>query len=52
MPKQHRKRLEESLAKAFRTDPVETSLVGWTKLGLYELQRKRERPPLAEIWTP
>ena len=52
MPKQHRKRLEEVLAKAFRADPVETSLVGWTKLGLFELQRKRERRPLAEIWSP
>ena len=52
MPKQHRKRLDEALAKAFRADPIETTLVGWTKLGLFELQRKRERRPLAEIWSP
>ena len=49
MPKQHRKTLEEALKKAFRADPVETSLVGWTSLGLYELQRKRERYPLSEV---
>ncbi len=49
MPKQHRRTLEEALKKAFRDDPVETSLVGWTALGLYELQRKRERRPLAEV---
>ncbi len=49
MPKQHRRTLEEALRKAFRDDPVETSLVGWTALGLYELQRKRERRPLAEV---
>lgn len=49
MPKQHRRTLEEALKKAFRDDPVETSLVGWTGLGLYEMQRKRERRPLAEV---
>ena len=26
---------------------VETALAGWTPLGMYELQRKRERVPLA-----
>ena len=51
MPKPQRRTLDEALAKAFRADPVETSLVGWTKLGLYELNRKRDRRPLAEIWT-
>lgn len=49
MPKKDRRRVEEALRKAVRDDPVETSLVGWTGLGLYELQRKRERRPLAEV---
>lgn len=46
MPKKDRKQLEQVLRAAFRTDPIETSLVGWTTLGLYELQRKRDRVPL------
>ncbi len=49
MPKKDRRTLEEALRKAFRADPVETSLVGWTPLGHYELQRKRERHPLHEV---
>lgn len=46
MGKKDRRALEEALKAAFRKDPVETSLVGWTKLGLFEIQRKRERRPL------
>ena len=46
MPRQNRKAVEEALKKAFRADPVETSLAGWTPLGHLELQRKRERRPL------
>lgn len=49
MPKQHRRTLEEALAKAFRADPIETALVGWTSLGLFEIQRKRERWPITEL---
>ena len=30
MPKQHRRKLDEVLKSAFRTDPIETALVGWT----------------------
>ncbi len=48
MPKKLRAQLEAALAKAFRADSIETSLVGWTTLGLFEIQRKRERVPLAE----
>ena len=48
MPKKERRNLEGALRAAFRTDPIETSLVGWTSLGLFEIQRKRERIPLAE----
>ncbi|PIE07697.1 MAG: ribonuclease G [Rhodobacterales bacterium] len=46
MPKKDRRALEQALRAAFRADPVETALVGWTGLGLFELQRKRERRPL------
>ncbi|MDU8945841.1 ribonuclease E/G [Ovoidimarina sediminis] len=47
-PKKDRRTLEEALKKAFRDDPVDTALVGWTSMGLYEMQRKRERRPLGE----
>lgn len=45
-PHKDRRLLEQALRAAFRTDPVETALVGWTGLGHFELQRKRERRPL------
>lgn len=44
--KVHRKQVEQTLRAAFRSDPIETSLVGWTSMGLFELQRKRERAPI------
>lgn len=43
--KAHRKQVEQSLRAAFKADPIETSLVGWTAMGLFEMQRKRERAP-------
>ena len=46
MSKSQRRQLEQSLRAAFKADPIETSLVGWTQMGLFELQRKRERLPL------
>lgn len=46
IPKKDRKVVEQTLRAAFKADPVETSLVGWTPLGHYELQRKRDRLPL------
>lgn len=46
MSKIDRRQVESSLKAAFRADPIETALVGWTPLGHYELQRKRERLPL------
>ncbi|PYE82490.1 ribonuclease E/G [Pseudoroseicyclus aestuarii] len=49
MSKAHRRQVEQSLRASFRADPIETSLVGWTTGGLFELQRKRERLPLAAI---
>ncbi|MGL4311318.1 MAG: ribonuclease E/G [Paracoccaceae bacterium] len=49
MPKKDRHILEQVLRTAFKGEGAETSLVGWTTLGLYELQRKRDRRPLAEV---
>lgn len=46
MAKKDRKQFEIALARSFRADPIETSLVGWTPLGHFELQRKRERLPV------
>lgn len=45
MSKAHRKQLEQSLRAMFKADGIETSLVGWTPMGCFELQRKRERRP-------
>jgi Ribonuclease G/E len=45
MSKAHRKQIESTLRGAFREDSIDTALVGWTPLGHFELQRKRERLP-------
>ncbi|MEM9145508.1 MAG: ribonuclease E/G [Pseudomonadota bacterium] len=50
LPKRDRRRVEDALKTALRFDPVETTLAGWTPLGLLELTRKRERRPLAEMF--
>jgi Ribonuclease G/E len=49
LKKTERRRVEDTLKSAFRRDPVETSLAGWTPLGNFELQRKRERRPVTEL---
>jgi Ribonuclease G/E len=46
MPKKDRRLFETSLRAAFKADQVETNLVGWTTMGLYELQRQRARLPV------
>lgn len=51
MPKRDRVALEQVLRAAFRGESAETSLAGWTPLGLYELVRKRDRIPLTELLT-
>lgn len=48
MPKRDRATLDQVLKAAFRHESAETALAGWTPLGNYELQRKRDRLPLAE----
>ncbi len=49
MPKKDRATLEQVLRAAFKGEAAETSLAGWTTLGLYELVRKRDRVPLREV---
>lgn len=51
MGKKDRKLFESTLRGAFRSDTVETALVGWTPLGHFELQRKRDRIPLKGLLT-
>lgn len=48
-PKRDRRQIEAALTAALRTDPIETALAGWTPLGHFEMQRKRDRLPLSEI---
>lgn len=50
-PKKDRRQMETVLKAAFRHDSVATTLSGWTNQGNFELQRKRERPPLLERLT-
>jgi len=52
MAKKDRRQFEQTLRAAFKADPVETALVGWTPIGHFELQRKRERLPLPATKTP
>ncbi len=49
MPKKDRRGFEAALRAAFRSDPEETILAGWTPLGHFELQRKRGRVPMSEV---
>ena len=49
MPKKERRGFEAALRAAFKNDPEETILAGWTPLGHFELQRKRGRIPLSEV---
>lgn len=48
-PKKEKAQLEQVLKSALRRDGSETSIAGWTPLGHLELQRKRDRIPLAEV---
>ena len=49
MAKRDRVAFEGALRAACRACPVETTLVGWTPLGHYELTRRRERVPLSSL---
>jgi ribonuclease G len=48
IPKRDRGVLDQVLRAAFKTES-ETHLAGWTALGLYEMTRKRDRLPLADL---
>tara|TARA_R110002096_G_scaffold22170_2_gene71470 strand:+ start:9445 stop:10494 length:1050 start_codon:yes stop_codon:yes gene_type:complete len=48
-PKKDRRTIESALNAAFRKGGIDTIIVGWTTLGNFELQRKRERIPLTEL---
>lgn len=48
MAKKDRRAVESALRGALKTDGVDTTLVGWTNLGHFELQRARTRAPLPE----
>jgi ribonuclease G len=48
MPKRERGILDQVMKAAFKTEG-EVNLAGWTTLGLYELTRKRDRLPLADL---
>lgn len=49
MPKKDRRAFESALRAALRDDGIDTTMVGWTPLGHFELQRKRARLPLGEV---
>ncbi len=49
MGKKDRRSFEAALRAAFRRDMTETALAGFTPLGHYELQRKRDRAPLLGV---
>ena len=49
MPKKDRLVLEQQLRTAFKGESAETSLAGWTPLGLFELVRKRDRVALGGL---
>ena len=49
MPKKDRATLDQVLRAAFKGEAAETSLAGWTTLGLFEMVRKRDRAALADL---
>ncbi|MCD2491082.1 ribonuclease E/G [Lacrimispora sp. NSJ-141] len=48
--KEHKDALLRAFEEALRKDPVKTVLLGFTRLNLAELTRKKIRKPLHEIW--
>ncbi|RPE66969.1 Rne/Rng family ribonuclease [Pacificibacter maritimus] len=49
MPKKEHRVFEQSLRAAFKADGSEVVLAGFTPLGHFEIQKKRERVPLKDI---
>lgn len=48
---EHRERVLAVVREAFAEDPVFVRIGGFTELGLFEIARRRGRPPLHEILT-
>ncbi|MDF3608389.1 ribonuclease E/G [Paracoccus sp. DMF-8] len=48
MAKKDRGTLEQILRAAFKRESAETVLIGWTAMGLFEINRKRDRIPLQQ----
>jgi ribonuclease G len=46
---EHRKAIEDELEVQFKRDRTKTLIVGWTRLGLLELTRKKVREPLDRV---
>lgn len=49
MPKRDRAVLDQVLRAAFKGEGTETTQVGWTRMGLYEINKKRDRVALQRI---
>jgi len=49
VPKKDRGTLEQVLRAAFKGEAAETTLAGWTPLGCFEAQRKRDRMSLEDL---
>ncbi|MDO5632524.1 MAG: ribonuclease E/G [Paracoccus sp. (in: a-proteobacteria)] len=49
MPKRDRAVLDQVLRAAFKGESAETVLSGWTAMGLFEVNRKRDRLPLSRL---
>lgn len=47
--KRDRATLDQVLRTVFRGESAETTLIGWTAMGLYEISRKRDRLPLQRL---
>lgn len=51
MDEQHRRQVVEKLEHCVKKDRTKAQIVGWTKLGLLEITRKKVRPNLDELFT-
>lgn len=49
VPKKDRAILDQALRAAFKPEGADVNLAGWTTLGLFEMTRRRDRLPLAEV---
>jgi ribonuclease G len=47
---EHRQRIVQALEKELRKDRTKALVVGWTRLGLLEMTRKKVREPLDELF--